>query len=160
MEEIAFCGGALWDLKVEPRAAAAAAAAEVAVALDTHAALFRDFLKQDGIYLDSPHASDHKTSSDYSVEKAKGEIKATPPQQTALTFHANIPSDTQQGAPRTPMETDDSASPRTQQVMGLPLPHKFSLSSLGINSKIVGRKKAACGVLNLLSTKSKQLPVK
>lgn len=77
MEEIAFCGGALWDLKVEPRAAAAAAV-EAAVALDTHAALFRDFLKQDGIYLDSPHASDHKTPSDYSVEKAEGEIKATP----------------------------------------------------------------------------------
>lgn len=73
MEEIAFCGGALWDLKVEPRAAAAAAA------LDTQAALFRDFLKQDGIYLDSPHVSVHKTSSDHSVENSEGEITAPPP---------------------------------------------------------------------------------
>lgn len=85
MEEIAFCGGALWDLKVETRAAA----------LDTHAALFRDFLKQDGIYLlsDSPPASAHETSSDDSVAKAgDGEIKAAP-------FHANTPSDSQQDAP-------------------------------------------------------------
>lgn len=72
MEEIAFCGGILWDLKVESRAAAAAT-------LDTHAALFRDFLKQSGIYLllDSPHASVHETSSDDSVGKAEGEINKT-----------------------------------------------------------------------------------